>query len=92
MPIKHAALRQLRKDAKRNQRNRAVQSELKTLIKRLIGLLRAQKLDEATTVLHEVTRKFDRAVTKGVIHRNTAGRFKSRLTKRVAQHATPRAS
>ena len=79
MPIKHAALRQLRKDRKRQQRNQAMRSALKTLTKRLLGLLEAKKLDEAKTLIHEVASKYDRAASKGILHRNTAARYKSRL-------------
>ena len=79
MPIKHAALRQLRKDRKRQQRNQAMRSELKTLTKRLLGLLETKKLDEAKTLIHAVASKYDRAASKGILHRNTAARYKSRL-------------
>ena len=82
MPIKHAALRQIRKDRKRQQRNQAVRSELKTLTKRLLTLLNSQKLDEAKTLIDTVAKKYDRAASQGVIHRNTASRYKSRLMQR----------
>ena len=79
MPIKHAALRQLRKDRKRQQRNQAIRSEIRTITKRLLGLLDGKKLDEAKTLLHEVASKYDRAASRGILHRNTAARYKSRL-------------
>ena len=83
MPIKHAALKQIRKDRKRRQRNQAVRSELKTLTKRLLALLKDQKLDEAKTLIRTVVSKFDRAASTGIIHRNTAARYKSRLARRL---------
>ena len=79
MPIKHAAFRQLRKDRARQLRNQAVRSELRTLTKRLLGLFQAKKLDEAKQLIHVVAGKYDRAAAKGVLHRNTAARSKSRL-------------
>ena len=85
MPIKHAALKQIRKDRKRRQRNQAVQSELKTVTKRLLTLLRDQKLDEAKTLIRVVISKYDRAASKGIIHRNTAARYKSRLNARLTK-------
>ena len=85
MPIKHAALKQIRKGRRLEARNHAVRSELRTLTKRLLLLLRGQKLDDATTLLRVVAKKYDRAATKGVIHRNTAARYKSRLTRRVTR-------
>ena len=83
MPIKHAALKQIRKDRTRHERNQAVRSELKTLTKRLLGLLREQKLEEARTLIHEVAKKYDRAASRKVIHPNTAARYKSRLMRRL---------
>lgn len=83
MPIKHAAMRQIKKDATRQQRNQGVRSELKTLTKRLHGLLQAKQLDEAKALIRTVAGKYDRAVTRGVIHRNVAARYKSRLAKLI---------
>jgi small subunit ribosomal protein S20 len=88
MPIKHAALRQMRKDRVRHQRNQAVRSELRTLTKRLRGLLEGNKLDEARTLIRLVTSRYDRAVSRGVVHRNTAARTKSRLLQRLNRRAS----
>ncbi len=83
MPIKHAALKQLRKDRKRRQQNQAIRSELKTLTRQLVGLLREQKNDEARQLLRRVTSSYDHAASKDIIHRNTAARYKSRLAVRL---------
>lgn len=83
MPNKHSALKQLRKDHKRHERNQAAISRLRTLTKQIVVLLRAQKRDEATALLRQVSSAYDRAARKGVIHRNTAARYKSRLIKRI---------
>lgn len=83
MPNKHSALKQLRKDHKRRERNQATVSKLRTLTKRIVVLLRAQKRDEASTLLRQVSSAYDRAARKGIIHRNTAARYKSRLTKSI---------
>ena len=83
MPIKHAALKQIRKDRKRQARNQAVRSELKTLTKRLLGLLHEQKLAEAKTLIHQVVKKYDHAASQKVIHPNTASRYKSRLMRQL---------
>ena len=88
MPIKHAALKQIRKDRKRQQHNQAIRAELKTLTKRLLTLLRAQQLDEARTLIHVVAKRYDRAASQGVIHRNTAARSKSRLMRRLSRRAS----
>ena len=83
MPIKHAALKQIRKDRARRTRNQAVRAELRTLTKRLLALLKAQKLEEAHGLIQLVSKKYDRAASRRVIHPNTAARSKSRLTRRL---------
>ena len=83
MAIKHAALKQQRKDRKRLSRNQAVRSELKTLTKRFVTLMTTRKMDEARALLRALASKFDRAVSKGIVHRNTAARYKSRLATRL---------
>ena len=84
MPIKRAALRQLRKDRKRSVRNQAIESELKTLKKHFLSLV-SQKPAEATEFLSTVMRRFDQAAARGLIHKNTASRTKSRLTKTLTR-------
>ena len=83
MPIKHAAQKQMRKDQGRQQRNQAVRSELRTATRQLLALLQGQRFDEARKLLSSVAGHYDRAVAKGVMHRNTAARFKSRVTRRI---------
>lgn len=83
MPIKFAAVRQLRKDKKRALRNQAIRSELKTLVKRLHRLVEAKQANDARALLPELSKKYDAAASRGIIHRNTAARFKSRLTIQV---------
>ena len=85
MPIKHAALKQIRKDRKRRQRNQAARSELKTLTKRFLTLVNTQNADEAKALLPLIERQYDRAASNGIIHRNTAARSKSRLMRRALQ-------
>ena len=85
MPIKHAALKQIRKDRVRAQRNQAIHAEVKTLTKRLLTLLEEKKFDEASTLIQTVSKKFDHAASRNVIHRNTAARAKSRLMRQMNQ-------
>ncbi len=88
MPIKHAALKQIRKDRKRRQRNQAIHAEVKTLTKRLLTLLDDKKFDEASTLVQRVSKKYDHAASRNVIHRNTAARYKSRFMRRINQRGT----
>lgn len=88
MPIKHAALKQIRKDRKRHERNQAIRSELKTTTKRLLALLQEKKLDDARQLIHLVAKQYDHAASRHIIHRNTASRSKSRLMRRLNRAAT----
>jgi small subunit ribosomal protein S20 len=92
MPIKHSALRQIRRDRKRHQRNQAVRAELKTLTKQLVRLLREKKTADVTQALRAVVSKLDRAASKGILHRNTASRSKARLAQRVQRAAAAASS
>ena len=85
MPIKHAALKQIRKDRKRRERNQSLRSELHTITKRLQGLLSSRQLEEAGKLIHLVAKKYDHAASKHIIHRNAASRYKSRLMRRLNQ-------
>jgi small subunit ribosomal protein S20 len=78
-----SAIKQARKSKKRNTRNQLVVSSLKTLVKKMNAAMAAKKLDEAKALLAKATSAFDRAVTKGVLRRNTASRKISRLTSKV---------
>ena len=88
MPIKHAALRQMRKDRKRQQRNQAVQAELRTLAKRLLSLLNERKVTEAGQLMQTVAKAYDQAASKRVIHPRAAARYKSRSARRLQRVAT----
>lgn len=83
MPIKHAALKQIRKDRKRQQRNQAAGSKLKTLTKHLLALLTDQKWDEAKGLMPAIAKAYDRAASTHIIHANTAARAKSKLMRRL---------
>ena len=88
MAIKHAALKQLRKDRKHQQRNHMVRSELKTLTKQFVTLVSAKRLDDARALIQRLASKYDRAASRGVIHRNTAARYNSRLARRLTRSSS----
>ena len=84
MPNKRAALKELRKGKTRHLRNLHMKSELKTLRKKFETLLSAKQLPDAQAALALLLQKIDSAKSKGALHRNTADRYKSRLTHRLA--------
>jgi len=79
-----SAKKRVRQNEKHNIRNRAVKSELKGEIKKLLDLVHDKKTDEAKKCLAKVYKELDQVAAKGVIHKNTADRKKSRLALRVA--------
>ncbi|MDO4254609.1 MAG: 30S ribosomal protein S20 [Kocuria sp.] len=68
-------------------RNNAYKSELKTYVRRLDAAVASGDKDAATTALREVSRKYDKAVSKGVLHKNNAANKKSGLAARVNRMA-----
>lgn len=69
-----------RQGEKRRLRNKMIKSRAKTLVKDFVGLVEEKKKDEARKMLVEVSSFLDQAVSKGVFHRNTAARKKSRMS------------
>lgn len=69
---------------KAEDRNKAVRSELKTAVRRTREAIVAGDKDKATTALALASKKLDKAVSKGVIHRNQAANRKSAISTQVA--------
>ena len=68
---------------KARQRNNSVKSELKTAIRAVNTAVEGADKDAAATALQAASRKLDKAVSKGVLHRNNAANRKSALSKKV---------
>ncbi|MCT2088811.1 30S ribosomal protein S20 [Micrococcus terreus] len=68
---------------KARQRNVAVKSELKTLIRAVDKAVAAGDQEAVTKAVASASRKLDKAVSKGVIHKNQAANRKSGIAKRV---------
>jgi small subunit ribosomal protein S20 len=77
-----SALKRMRQSERRRLRNRAVRSKVRTAVKTARTALAAGGAD-VRTVVSEAIRALDKAVTKGVVHRNTAARKKSALARRL---------
>ncbi|MEV6318237.1 30S ribosomal protein S20 [Streptomyces sp. NPDC051776] len=65
-------------------RNKAVKSSLKTAIRKTREAVAAGDAEKATVAAREASRKLDKAVSKGVIHKNQAANKKAALAQRVA--------
>jgi small subunit ribosomal protein S20 len=70
-----------RQNEKRRKRNQGVRSSLKTATKRATTAAESGDADAATAALGEASRAYDKAASKGMLHRRAAARHKSRLAK-----------
>lgn len=80
-----SALKANRQNIARREHNRQMRSKLRTALKAIRASLDAKDLSGAKTALNKTVSIVDKMATKGIIHRNTAGRYKSRLSARLAK-------
>ena len=78
-----SAEKRVRQNAKRKEINRSNRSKLRTSIKKLRGAVAGNDKAASTELLFPTVSLIDKAVNKGIIHKNTAARHTSRLTKHV---------
>jgi small subunit ribosomal protein S20 len=72
-----------RQNEKRRLRNKAVKSSLKTAIRKFNEATATGDAESATALMRDASRKLDKAVSKGVIHKNQAANRKSAISKRL---------
>ncbi|MBW4041531.1 MAG: 30S ribosomal protein S20 [Acidobacteria bacterium] len=77
-------IKRIATNKKATDRNKAVKSELKTHIRAVRTAITAGDKDKAIVALGTATKKLDKAVSKGVIHKNQAANKKSAIAKQVA--------
>ncbi|ADD45098.1 30S ribosomal protein S20 [Stackebrandtia nassauensis] len=77
-----------KQNEKARLRNKAVKSELKTQIRKFHSLAETGDLEAATTQQRVASQKLDKAVSKGVIHKNQAANRKSALAKKLQNVAS----
>ncbi|MBJ2329399.1 30S ribosomal protein S20 [Schaalia cardiffensis] len=78
-------IKRIRTNEKRRLRNQSVKSELKTLVRKTREAVEAGDKEAAVECLKAASRKLDKAVSKGVIHKNQAANRKSKLARRVSK-------
>ncbi len=78
-------LKRIRTNEKARVRNKSIKSSLKTAIRRFREAAAAGEKDRAQSELLAATRALDKAVSKGVIHRNQAANRKSAMAKQSNQ-------
>jgi small subunit ribosomal protein S20 len=80
-----SALKAHRQNLKRREANRQLRSKLRTGLKTLRKTVGGTDKTEATAAAGGVQSLVDKMAAKGIIHRNTAARYKSRLAARLAK-------
>ncbi|PYX83297.1 MAG: 30S ribosomal protein S20 [Acidobacteria bacterium] len=78
-----SALKRARQTEKRTARNRANRSRLRTALRQLRESLAKGDKQSAEQVFRQTVSALDKAIQKGVLHDNTASRYKSRLSVRL---------
>lgn len=79
-----SAIKRAKTNEKRRVHNAAQKSAMRTSVKKFLAAVEQQDQEKANVLLKEATRSLDKAVTKGLIHKNAAARKKSRLVKKLA--------
>jgi small subunit ribosomal protein S20 len=82
-----SALKANRQNIVRREHNRQMRSRLRTALKKIRASLDDNDVEAAKSALSETVSIVDKMATKGIIHRNTAGRYKSRLSARLSKTA-----
>ncbi len=80
-----SALKANRQNVKRREHNRQMRTKLRSALKAIRASLDAKDLTAAKAALSQTVSIVDKMATKGIIHRNTAGRYKSRISSRLAK-------
>jgi small subunit ribosomal protein S20 len=80
-----SALKRARQTTKRTAQNRANASRLRTALRKFRAALQSGDSAQAKAQFSDCASQIDQAVKKGVIHKNTAARYKSRLNKRLGK-------
>ena len=80
-----SALKRVRQTAKRTANNRSMRADLRTNIKKFRLLQESGNIEEARDAYPNVQKNIDKAVTKGVLHKRTGSRYKSRLALSLAK-------
>ena len=79
-----SAIKRMKQSEQRRQRNRAARSTIRSSVKTARTAL-AGKSSDSRAAVQEAIRTLDRAVTRGVMHRNTAARKKSQAARLTAR-------
>lgn len=80
-----SSLKRVRQSEKKHERNQSVKTEIKTAIKKLDTVIATGDRDAIEKTFRSTEKTIHSAVSKGIVHRNTAGRRVSRIQKKVTK-------
>jgi small subunit ribosomal protein S20 len=80
-----SALKANRQNVKRREHNRSLRAKLRTGLKAIRKSLDAKDVEGAKKALGTLQSLVDKMATKGIIHKNTASRYKSRLAAKISK-------
>jgi len=83
MPIIKSSIKDLRRTERRTARNRAAQGKLRSSLKRARTAVAGGQAAVAQQAVADAVPVIDRAIGKGILHKNAAARYKSRLARKA---------
>ncbi|MDB2526063.1 MAG: 30S ribosomal protein S20 [Mariniblastus sp.] len=83
MPNTASASKRLRQTKVRQARNKATKTAMKSQVKKVLSLASEGNVEQAEVEFKLAAKRLDRAGAKGIIHKNAAGRQKSRLQRAI---------
>jgi small subunit ribosomal protein S20 len=86
-----SAIKNVRKNQRRREINKTRKGTLRTQIKKLRALVKVKDVEGSVKELVKTISVIDRSIRKGILHKNTAGRYKSRLSRSVRGLGSSRA-
>lgn len=86
-----SAIKNVRKNQRRREINKTRKGALRTQIKKLRALVKSKDVEGSAKELVKTISVIDRSIRKGILHKNTAGRYKSRLSRSVRGVGSSRA-
>lgn len=83
MPNIKSAIKRTKTNNERRAHNATIKSAMRTAMKQVEAHISNNDADKAATALSEASKKIDKAVKTGLVHKNAAARYKSNLAKKV---------
>ncbi|WP_243386261.1 30S ribosomal protein S20 [Bacillus kexueae] len=83
MPNIKSAIKRVKTNDARRAHNATIKSAMRTAIKKFEALAVNKDVENAKAAFADASKKIDKAAQRGIIHKNAAARFKSRLAKKL---------